>query len=353
MYAYKMKTVDNLPPLFQLPLELFLRVANQLDFDDIFYLATCSRHAKKVAHQLMWYRYNIDLTKPTLNSYTHLIHSAIAFLYRHAKTPMNVQANSPILQGVANRLAVEICDRSPSKDWEPCLDYYLDKTIFIILDHVLLDQPLNTLSLEPCSQDKRFSEEYCPTYMGQLMTNFLATLYPTLTAMFETKTVDSIHHRLLMTHLDRHLDSLIQRYQSYRRSLITPHITRLRSVRILNQSLRHGFRVIVRFIGSLVQTDLLSPTDLHILTQQHITAFFLTHRSIAPIEDRLLAACGWRQSMEEIEFEISVLTDLMQAIMSRQSVRWDSGKELKMFAGLLSESTSARIDQRASMSSII
>ncbi|KAL0094666.1 hypothetical protein F4703DRAFT_1902466 [Phycomyces blakesleeanus] len=329
--------------LFKLPLELLLRVSQQLAFDDIFYFATCSRQAQSVAHQLMWHKYGIDLTKPRLNSYSHLVHSAVAFLHRHATTSSNIQTNSPTLQGVANRLAVEIYDRSPSRNWEPCLDYYLDKTFFILLDHVLRDP-----ALDPLPEDivpKPPKTEYCPTHMGRLMTNFLATLYPTLTAMFETNPVDAIHHRLLITHLNRHLDSLTQRLNSYHRNSFQIKLpistARLRSLRILNQSLRRGFRVLVRFIGTLAQTDLLSPADLHVLTQQRILTFFLVHRPSSTTNE-----CPWHQPIEEIEFKMTVMTDLIQAMSCRQSSRCDSGKELQRFISLLTESISSLVDPK-------
>ncbi|ORZ07622.1 hypothetical protein BCR42DRAFT_425882 [Absidia repens] len=391
--------------LSTLPLEVLLKIADYIHFADLWYLATASRSCRKLAHHIIWHKYGIDLYKPRLNAYSHLVHSAVAYVCRHghysspsSSSPLSQPLVSPtspnsssdsfpfsypsssslpspilsptytspspststasditnhhVLQGVANRLAVEIYDRSPLRDWEPCLDFLVDKTLGILLDHVLLDTCLDTIpDIETAGtgipqlsttipQIKRCP--YSPTRMGKLITDFLTTLYPTLTALFDDHAA-SIYHRLLINHLTRHLDALTHRYHyHHKRRLDCKH---MKAWRLMNRSVRHSVLVLVRFMGTLVQTDLLTAGDLRILTHQRIVALFLVQQCHQQDENStklraIMASLSRRGWMDEIEFQMTILLDLVRAIIGRQSIRWDAHMELDLFASMLRNAVS-------------
>ncbi|ORY97614.1 hypothetical protein BCR43DRAFT_490059 [Syncephalastrum racemosum] len=376
-----------------LPLELLLKISGYWSFADLWYLGTCSRKCRTLVHQLIWHKYHIDLARPKINSFNHLVHSAVAFVSRHGYKHGNGYGDSSnndeqidhrMLQFVANRLSVEIYERTPQQNWQPSLDFFLDRTLGIILDHVVLDPSLDPLP-NSCVSDLQhigrlltsgnrrrrhdaidendddvshpiqhnMGTKYAATRMGKLMTHFLVTLYPTLTAMFDdTDPACAIHHRLLLAHLSRHLDGLTHRYhQQQRRRIIEQRSLSPPSRHCL--SVRHGFRVLVQFIGTLVQTDLLTATDLHILTRQRIIAFFI-HNRLLPSSthaDKALVLQHhqhWRVWIEEVEFQIAVLLDLLRAVVCRQYTLWDSGKELNIFATMLNDTVSTLISSKSS-----
>lgn len=377
--------------LLNLPLEIFLKISANLCFSDLWYLATTSRRCRALAHQIIWHKYHIDLTRPHLNAFNHFLHSALAFVERHGYT--NDSIDHTVLQSVSNRLAVEFYDRSPLKNWEPCLDFFLDKTLGITLDHVLLDANLDTvprLALIDfqalCSMDKNIvasinhDSEHYPTRKGQLMCTFITTLYPTLAALFDTEKTIEIHHRLLLTHINRHLDTLTNRYHTHykRRIMIdsSPKSNRasaLIAAQTHNQYIRRKFRILIRFIGTLVQTDLLTSTDVDTITSQRIQPFFssygectespnkiyavslppspplhpLPHMPTEPVQriSKPLKYYNWSMWLEEVEFQMSILVDLMRAVLSRQSPQWGPSKELHMVATMLNDTVSNLISQ--------
>ncbi|KAF7725866.1 hypothetical protein EC973_009198 [Apophysomyces ossiformis] len=278
--------------LIDLPLEPLLRIASHLNFDDIYYLMLCSKASRHLAQQILYHKYHIDLTRP--ESFNRLVHAASAFISRHGYVDHTI--NTQVLQGVANRLAVEIYDRSPSRNWEACLDFYLDKTLGIILDHVVLDLSMDPLPTAPVAGHENTAEIFLPSRMGRLMAHLLSTLYPTLTAMFESEAA-VIHHRLLINHLSRHLDSLAYRYGHQKKV----------SNKGLEQALRHRLRVFVRFICELVQTDLVSPTDLRILTRQPIPTSFKRQRY-----------------GRELDLQLGIFRDLARTLAYHQSSQLDA-----------------------------
>lgn len=349
--------------LSTLPLEVLLKVSDHLHFADLWYLATASRSCRKLAHHIIWHKYAIDLYKPRLNVFSHLVHSAVAYVCRHgrisslvstfpestasAPPPTRDMANHHVLQSVANRLAVEIYDRSPLQDWEPSLDFLVDKTLGILLDHVLLDTCLDTIpDIEPPRTNLTLLTKntipqikqcpYSPTRMGKLITDFLTILYPTLTALFDDHAA-SIHHRLLINHLNRHLDALTHRYHyHHKRRLDCKH---MKAWALMNRSVRHSVLVLVRFMGTLVQTDLLTANDLRVLTHQRIVALFLVDQCHQQDENSnklrsMMASLPRRGWMDEIEFQMTILLDLVRAMIGRQSVRWDAHMELDLFASM-------------------
>jgi hypothetical protein len=339
------------PNLLHLPLELLLKISEYLSFSDLWYLATSSRHFRAVAHQIIWHRYHIDLSRPQLNAFDHIVYAALAYISRFGYK--NNIIDQTIIQSVSNRLAVEIYDRSPLKNWEPCLDFFLDKTLGIIIDHVFLDPLLDTVP-KHCFTDLNNNyrcqlsmTEFYPTRMGKLITNFLTTLYPTMIALFETEPTTTIHHRLLVNHIHRHIDTMASRYHSHhqRRLLFiaSPRSARASAVAAVQQHsrlLRLNFRILIRLIGTLVQTDLLSANDLDIMTRQRIKFFFLTsttntadhhhhHRQKkVKYESATISFYEsfknnthycWQMCLEEIEFQMEIFLDLTRAILLLES----------------------------------
>ncbi|KAI9255261.1 hypothetical protein BDA99DRAFT_427922, partial [Phascolomyces articulosus] len=330
-----------------LPLESLLKIASYLSFSDLWYFGTTSRSCQKLAHQLVWHKYHIDLARQRINSFNHLIHASIAYVCRYGYDDQN-NINHTAIQSVANRLAVEIYDRTPQLNWAPCLDFLLDKALGIMLDHVLYDPSLDPLphqqhekdgsALSSSSPEK---QKYSSTPMGRLMTTLLVTLYPTLTALFDADPASAIHHRLLLAHISRHIDILTRRYhQQHRRRISSGSSSFARTA-----SVRHGFRVLVQFIGNLCQTELMTAADLHILTRQRIIAFFISYQSSSTNNNMVSTADSscWRLWMDEIEFQTAVLLDLLRAVVCRQYTRFDSGKELNMFASMLNETVSTLV----------
>ncbi|KAI8083505.1 hypothetical protein BDF21DRAFT_416081 [Thamnidium elegans] len=374
------------PSLLELPLELLLKISEYLSFADLWYLATGSHHCRAVAYQIIWHRYRIDLSRPQLNAFNHIVHAALAYISRHGYNNKNNVIDQTIIQSVSNRLAVEIYDRSPLKNWEPCLDFFLDKTLGIILDHVfldplldtvqkhttftdliiknrkttsvILDQPVITNLSNNQQQQHSLMTEFYPTKVGRLMTSFLTTLYPTMIALFETEPTTEIHHRLLLNHINRHLDNLSSRYHNHhRRRLVlnasprSARATALAAVQQHNLFLRLNFRILIRFIGTLVQTDLLSANDLEIITRQRIQFFFLTFQQVVhtneqvqgePIKSNVIQQqqqqqqvsfydslknknhyC-WQMWLEEIEFQMEIFLDLTRAVLLLQQDQIES-----------------------------
>ncbi|KAI8375634.1 hypothetical protein EDC96DRAFT_495983 [Choanephora cucurbitarum] len=392
------------PNLLHLPLDILLRISKYLSFADLWYLATCSHHCKTLAQQIIWHRYHIDLSKRQLHAFDHTVYAALAYVSRHGYKNNN-SVDYSITQSVANRLVVEIYDRTPSNNWEHCLDFFLDKTLGIIIDHVFLDPLLDivpkhssitdicpTKTAFSCSDTTEYhhdllSPEFHPTRMGHLMTSFLTTLYPTLIALFEAEPTGEIHHRLLLNHINRHLDNLTFRYHSHhKRSLLL--ITSPRSaqsaaaaVQHQNQILRLNFRILIRLIGTLVQTDLLSANDLDIITRQRVQLFFLTSTSNTHEEEsyprkkkaRYMRSCKlpkdqvtlyeslkkhatqycWQLWLEEIEFQMEVFLDLTRAVLLLQEQTSHSRADLNVVSTMLDDTVSALITTRSSESSFI
>ncbi|KAI8362612.1 hypothetical protein BD560DRAFT_404331 [Blakeslea trispora] len=395
------------PNLLHLPLDILLKISKYLSFADIWYLATCSHHCKTLAQQIIWHRYDIDLSKRHLHTFDHTVYAALAYVSRHGYKNNNSVDHS-IIQSAANRLVVEIYDRTPSNNWEHCLDFFLDKTLGIIIDHVFLDPLLDIVpkhssitdlcSIKPtlsCTSTKfteyhhdLLSPEFHPTRMGHLMTSFLTTLYPTLMALFEVEPTGEIHHRLLLNHINRHLDNLTFRYHSHhKRSLLliaspkSAQSSAATAVQHHNQLLRLNFRILIRLIGTLVQTDLLSAADLDIITRQRVQLFFLTSTNNTLEEEgpsrkkkaRYTRSCKlpkdqvtlyeslkkhatqycWQLWLEEIEFQMEVFLDLTRAVLLLQEQASHSRTDLNVVSTMLDDTVSALINTRSNESSFI
>ncbi|CAO3701449.1 hypothetical protein G6F70_002806 [Rhizopus microsporus] len=317
--------------LLELPLDLILNISKYLSFSDLWYLSTSSQHCKKLGHRIIWHKYHIDLSKPQLNGFSHLIYGALAYLTQHCHPTID----SSIVQSVSNRLAVEIYDRSPLKNWEPSLDFLLDKTLGIVVDHVFLDAELDIIP---------YTKEFQPTKMGQLISLFLNTLYPTLTALFDdTEITSKIHHRILMNHIKRHLHTTSTRYHQFiRKKFLSISPT-------LVFSLRTHFRILVRFIGTLVQTDLLSVQDLDTLIRQQIH-YFSYHKDDHKHKRVKLNGNNNNNDqqllqLEEIEFQMEIFLDLTRAVFLLQQ---HTTNDLKTVSNMLQSTVSTLISTKKS-----
>ncbi|KAI7901890.1 uncharacterized protein BX663DRAFT_512753 [Cokeromyces recurvatus] len=404
MVDHQYRSLQHSTNLLHLPLELLLRISEYLSFADVWYLATCSRYCRAIAHQIIWYRYHIDLSKPQLNAFNHMVHAALAYVSRHGYKLDTDTIDYTILQSVSNRLAVEIYDKSPLKNWEPCLDFFLDKSLGIIVDHMLLDPLLDVVPkhIDTTTHNKATSSileqdtsnikhyyrpllmtDFYPTRMGRLITSFLTTFYPTLTALFEIEPITEIHHRLLLNHIHRHLDSLATRYHSHynrRLLLVTSSTTSPRASTIMtlqqhSRFLRLNFCILIRFIGTLVKNDLLSANDLNTITRQRIQFFFLNdnqrkeeekerqherkrvklnqlqkrNHSLTLYESLKKNATHycWQMWFEEIEFQIEIFLDLTKVvILLERSSR--SRTDLSVVSSMLDNTISALISTKRS-----
>ncbi|KAI9257665.1 hypothetical protein BY458DRAFT_518577 [Sporodiniella umbellata] len=308
--------------LLSLPFSILLHVSEHLSFSSLWCLSSTSQQCRKLGHQLILHKYQIDLSKPQLNRFDHLIYSALAYIGEHGYH--GNQIDTTIIQSTSNRLAVEIYDRSPLKNWEQCLDYLLDKALGIIVDHAFLDLRLDVIPKHISSK------EFQPTKMSGLISSFLNTLYPTLIALFETEPTSKIHHRLLLNHINRHFHHVSTNYHQlyYRRLYISssPNTKRttITAANEYNSLLRLNFRILVRFIGTLVQTDLLSITDLETLAKQQIQHFVHSEEKTEPHPKRrrlkmnTQTNTGYHQQLEEIEFQMELFSDLTRAVLLLQ-----------------------------------
>jgi hypothetical protein len=253
----------------------------------------------------------------------------------------------------------------------------------------------NNKILEPSSNNSYHRQllmtEFCPTRMGRLMTSFLTTLYPTMIALFETEPTTEIHHRLLLNHINRHIDTMASRYHNHhqRRLLLigSPRSARASAVAAVQQQsqlLRLNFRILIRLIGTLVQTDLLSANDLDIMTRQRIKFFFLTsnttttsksdnetddddhHRPLKKkvkyqqqeptvtttvtfyesLKNNNTAHYCWQMCLEEIEFQMEIFLDLTRAILLLEQ-QSRTTTDLNMVSSMLDDAVSALISTRS------
>lgn len=287
----------------KLPLELQLQVTSYLDFADLWYLGTCSRTCQSLVHQAILHKYHINLKG--MHIFDRSIHAAMAHVERH----------DTATQDVAHQIAVKIHDWVPLIQCKSSLDILIYKTIGIILDHVLYD---NT-SIDDTSNA-----------FGHLVVNCLSALHSNLITLFDNTAADTFH-RLLLAHIIRHLDNFIK-------SPITTCTRR-----------RQSFRVFIRFIGMLAQTKILTIADLHSLAQQRIA--YLKKPPTLKVCDKTNISAR-EQWIEEAELRTIVLFDLLRAVISRQQLHWDSGKDMRNFATLVNQTVSTLVSFKTSVSAL-
>lgn len=282
----------------RLPFELVLKIAEYVEFSDVWYLSTCSRSCRLLAYQILKQQYNIDLIQPRIiNPFGHLVHAAVAFLGRHGIQDQTIQPT--VLQSVANHMAIAIFDRIPNKkERSVSLDFLLDKTLGLLLDHFAHDPTLKLrLDLKEnikCGENleniittmqqqqptcNKLVDIYAIKLTGVLMVDFLATLAQTVSSLFDTEEANEIHHRLLIFHLHRILDLIKRKYHTYHTNLSAySHDAPMIGLK-KSQTDIEEFELFIQFLCALIQTDLFTLNDLEDLTYHHITSFFMTRPS--------------------------------------------------------------------------
>ncbi|KAI8889034.1 hypothetical protein K501DRAFT_329412 [Backusella circina FSU 941] len=310
--------------LCELPTELILRIAEHLEFSDIWYLGTCSRCTRLLAYRLLHTKYQIDLIQPRIISpFSQLLHGAVAFLGRHGYSCENstVYIEPSVLQSVANHMVIAMHDRIPTKIGRSfSLDFILDKTLGLLIEHSLNDPTLRIGFSGVTSVDPKFMEDLQkqqqqdghdstidmyttiePT--GILLVDYLATLYPTLTALFDIESTDEIHHRLLVGHINRQLDHLRTEYHNSNNDLA-----------------EIKFCLFIRFLCALIKTNLVTPSDIKTMVQDRISAFFMTQPSDVILSNGnliFLKSTEWKLWLKEIQLRLKVLIDLMKALIKQ------------------------------------
>ncbi|GAA5796892.1 hypothetical protein EDC94DRAFT_594966 [Helicostylum pulchrum] len=278
--------------LSQLPFELILKISQYLEFSDIWYLSTCSHPLRILSYNVLKQHYNIDLIRPRIiNPLNNLVHAAVAYLGRHGTEHNSIQPN--VLQSVANHMAMEIYDRLPSAtDRVVSLDFLLDKTLSVLLDHCLSDPTLppdnnytNTGILStttPVPLDNTTQDEDTDTFgekqTGVLMVDFLVSLNQNIGALFDTERADELHHRLLIDHLHRLLDSIKYKYHAYHITL-SSYSRNTPQINITRTSHWDDLKSFTKVICALVKTNLVSAKDVEEIALYHINQFFLTRPS--------------------------------------------------------------------------
>lgn len=328
--------------LLHLPPELLLRISEYTTFADLWYLATCSRYCRKIAYKLICHRYQIDLSKKQLNTFDRIIYAALAYVSRHGYQ-QNSSLDHSAIQSVCNRLAVEIYDKSPSKNWEYCLDFYLDKTLGLAIDHVMLDTLLDTVPKHAAiinnnvKNKQVLMSEFYPTKMGKLISTFLTTFHSTLLGLFETEPTTEIYHRLLLNHLNRHMDSMALQYRHTTSLAVLPK-TAVQEQH--HHQLRLNVRILVRLIGTLVQADLISVSDLEIITRQRIIhSLFGSGQK----KDHHVKKKPRHTVEEDIEFQMEIFLDLSRAILLLEQ----KDSRTAGFSSLLNDTVSTLISTKS------
>lgn len=343
--------------LLNLPYELVLHISQYLEFADVWYLGTCSHACRTLSFQLLQSLYQIDLIKPRIiNPFGQSIHAAVAYLTRHGNTGCADQQQH-IIQSVANHLAIGIYDRMPSQSGRAfSLDFLLNKSLAILLEHCLFDSTLHAFmkSQETHVLSQQFDriissiraqhDQQPPLeqqrYTGVLMVDFLAALHDTLVAILEEEDmVNNIYHHLLIQHLQQQLRVIKSRYQSHHSD---------QSSYSNQQAPRkdapptQDFKLYIKLICCLAQTNLISSNDMDSLAYHHINHFFLTrpsnvsfsrdaglriyirehnaHLSIVntvTLDKRPAYHYQWRLWLEETQLRLGVLLDLLRAMIQK------------------------------------
>ncbi|KAI8080970.1 hypothetical protein BDF21DRAFT_418153 [Thamnidium elegans] len=280
--------------LSQLPFELILKISRYLEFSDIWYLSTCSHPLRILSYNILKQHYNIDLIRPRIiNPLNNLVHAAVAYLGRHGIENKTIQPH--VLQSVANHMAMAIYDRLPSAtDRVVSLDFLLDKTLSVLLDHCLSDPTLppdsnncniatgNPTTPEYVPLDSTTKDEHIDIFgskqTGVLMIDFLVALNQNISVLFDTELADELHHRLLIDHLHRLLDSIKCKYHAYHINL-SSYSQNIPNINIRQTSHWDDLKSFTKVICALVQTNLVTAKDVEEIASYHINQFFLTRPS--------------------------------------------------------------------------
>ncbi|KAK4513821.1 uncharacterized protein ATC70_005827 [Mucor velutinosus] len=365
--------------LLSLPYELVLHIGQYLEFADVWYLGTCSHASRTLSFQLLQSLYQINLIKPRIiNPFGQSIHAAVAYLARHGNTGSTSQQQH-IIQSVANHLAIGICDRMPSKSGRAfSLDFLLNKSLAILLEHCLLDSTLHAfmksqethilsqqfdqiISSIRAQHEQPFEQQ---RYTGVLMVDFLAGLHDTLVAVLEEEDMlSNIYHHLLTSHLQKQLRAIQSRYQSHhsdQSSYSNQQAPRKDSLP------SQEFKLYIKLICCLAQTNLISSNDIDSLTYHYINHFFLTrpsdvsfsrdsglkiyirqhneHLSIintVTLNKRPAYHYQWRLWLEETQLRLSVLLDLLRAMIQKNCSQGGAAPDFVHITAMLQDTVSA------------
>ncbi|KAI8643353.1 hypothetical protein BD408DRAFT_442729 [Parasitella parasitica] len=345
--------------LLDLPFELILQISQNLEFADIWYLGTCSHASRKLSYQLLQSQYQIDLIKPRIiNPFGQSVHAAVAYLTRHGNAGYIQQQR--IIQSVANHLAIGIYDRMPSKSGRAfSLDFLLNKSLAILLEHCLFDSTLHSQinhSHETDAPSQKFDQIIstirtqqqqqqqqpwpAQSYTGVILVDFLATLQETLAVILEEEDmVLRIFHRLLTSHLQQQLRVIRSRYQ-YHHADQSSYSERREPSKNIKPS--KEFKLHIKLVCSLAQTSLISCRDLDNLAYHQMNYFFLTRPSDVSFsteagfkiyirnQNEYLSIINtvthnkrpayhyqWRLWLEETQLRLSMLLDLLRAILQK------------------------------------
>lgn len=359
---------------YRLPFEIVLKITEYVDFSDIWYFGTCSRQSRFLSYQILKQHYNIDLIQPRIiNPCDQLIHAAVAYLGRYGIQKQVIQPT--VLQSVANHMAIVIFDRIPNRTERAIsLDFLLDKTLGLLLDHFLYDPSLkwdkvskeNEERLTCMQQQTEFDDSrdiYAIKSTGVLMVDFLATLYQTISVLFDAESASDIHHRLLKSHLHRILEIIKHKYHVYHTNLSSfSHNAPLINLKNTH-NYSHDFQLFIRFLCALIQTDLLTSKDAEEFTFHHINSFFMTRPSdvsfttlggfkiilrnanenltiinTATKNKRPAFYYQWKLWLQETQFRLNILLDLIRATVHKDG---SLPTEFKYFTALLQDSVSA------------
>ncbi|KAG2192136.1 hypothetical protein INT46_004307 [Mucor plumbeus] len=370
--------------LLNLPFEIVLQISQHLEFSDIWYLGTCSKPSRKLSYQLLKSQYQIDLIKPRIiNPFGQSIHAAVAYLMRHGKSQggQQQQQQQHIIQSVANHLAIGIYDRMPSKSGRAfSLDFLLNKSLAVLLEHCLFDSTLHALMNSPqetnipsqkfdqiistirAQQQQQQLQEQPQSSTGVLMVDFLSTLHETLGAIIEEDLVNRVHHHLLMNHLQRQLRVIRSRYQHHHSDQSSYSENK---EPCKDSKANEDFKLYIKFLCSLAQTNLISSKDLDDLAHLHINHFFLTKPSDVSFSSesgfkiyirnhneylsiintvthnkRPAYHYQWRLWLEETQLRLAVLLDLLRAMIQKNCSRGEPPDFIHITA-MLQETVSA------------
>ncbi|KAI8884464.1 hypothetical protein K501DRAFT_271711 [Backusella circina FSU 941] len=268
--------------LIKLPIELVLKIAEYLEFPDIWYMGTCSRQTRFFSRHVILYKYHFDLAKPTIiSSFTILIHGAIAYLGRYAITDNHMEGS--VLQSVSNYLTVALYDGTPVHE----LEYLLDKSLGILVDHCLFD---------PTLRHPLICSSYLPKETGVVLVDAAATLHSNLTALFDS--AGELHHTLLMKHVYR---LLLRIKEDYHANPFAIHMHR-------------DFCSFIQLLCALLKNELLIPADIDELILP-IQSFFITRGAdILVFSVKSKDPAYWSRWLEETKLRHQTMSQLLRAL---------------------------------------
>jgi hypothetical protein len=252
-------------------------------------MGTCSRQTRFFSRHVILYKYHFDLAKPTIiSSFTILIHGAIAYLGRYGTADNHMEGS--VLQSVSNYLTVALYDGTPAHK----LEYLLDKSLGILVDHCLYD---------PTLRHPLICSSYLPKETGVVLVDAAATLHSNLTALFDSESIGETHHRLLIKHIYRLLSRIKDDYHA---NPIGVHIHR-------------DFCSFIQLLCALLKNELIIPADINELVLP-IQSFFITSGSdILAFSGQSKDHAYWGRWLEETKLRHQTMSYLLRALNYQHS----------------------------------